>query len=208
MRRSSVIVALLLLVLTAGCRQKVANQPRYEAYEQSTFFEDSMSARPIREGTVARGQLRLDGAYYQGTNPYYNEQGRLILPGGESATGYEERLVETFPFPVTENVVERGQLQFNIYCSPCHGRLGNGRGMVARRGLKWVPTFHTERLRNAPPGHFFNVMTNGYGAMYSYAARVNPEDRWAITAYIRALQMSQHATLADVPAAKRNEMLK
>lgn len=196
----------MVLVFAVGCRQKMANQPRYEVYEMSTFFEDSMSARPLPEGTVARGEQRLDAAYYQGTNPYYDEQGTLVLPIEEGTTGYEERLVETFPFPITERVMERGKVQFNVYCSPCHGRLGNGKGMIAQRGLKWVPTFHTDRLRNAPPGHFFNVITNGYGAMYSYASRVAPEDRWAIVAYIRALQLSQHASLEAVPSDMQQDL--
>jgi mono/diheme cytochrome c family protein len=203
MKQSHFIIAIALLASLTGCRQKMENQPRYEAYEASALFEDSTSARPLPEGVVARGKMP-PGAAFEDANPYYGEEGDYA--GAGQGEGYEARLTTEMPFPVTRRVLERGQGQFNVYCSPCHGRLGNGQGMIVQRGLRKPASFHTERLRNAPIGHFYNVITNGYGAMYSYAARVKREDRWAIAAYIRALQLSQNATMQDIPQDKRNEM--
>jgi len=148
--------------------------------QSSTFFDDGRSERPVVPGTVARGQLRTDEAFYTGK-----------LNGVE---------VDTFPFPITREVLARGQERYNIYCTPCHDRLGDGQGMIVQRGFPPPPSYHIDRLRQAPVGHFFSVMTNGYGTMYSYASRVTPEDRWAIAAYIRALQLSQDAKLADLEA--------
>jgi mono/diheme cytochrome c family protein len=176
-----------LLALTAGCRQKMHDEPRYKPLAASDFFGDGLSARPLVEGTVARGQLRTDQEFYTGK------------------AGKE--LVKTFPFPVTRAVLERGRERYSIFCSPCHGRLGNGDGVVVERGLRPPPSYHIDRLREAPPGHFFDVVTNGFGAMASYASRIPARDRWAIIAYIRALQFSQHATLADVPAEERQRLL-
>jgi cytochrome c5 len=164
---------LLLLALTS-CRQKMANQARYDPLEPSDFFEDGMSARPRIPGTVARGELS--------TNPFL-DTGKV---NGQEANG--------FPFPVTREVVDRGQERFNIYCTPCHGRLGDGNGMIPSRGLRHPPSFHIDRLRNATTGHYFDVITNGFGAMPPYAGVVTPHDRWAIIAYIRALQISQNPT--------------
>ncbi|MEK7409258.1 MAG: cytochrome c [Acidobacteriota bacterium] len=175
-----------LLVLAAGCRQKMGDQPRYKPLAASDLFADGLSARPRVEGAVARGQLRTDQEFYAGK------------------AGKE--LVKTFPFPVTRAVLERGRERYNIFCSPCHGRLGNGDGMVVERGLRAPPSYHIDRLREATPGHFFDVVTNGFGAMASYASRIPARDRWAIIAYIRALQFSQHATLADVPAEERQRL--
>lgn len=166
-----------------GCQQQMANQPRYDPLEASDFFADGRSARPLVEGTVARGHLRLDEHFYTGKI------------NGQLAT--------TFPFPVTPAVLDRGQERFNIYCTPCHDRLGTGLGMVVRRGYRQPPSYHIERLRSAPAGHFFDVMTRGFGAMPDYAAQIPPRDRWAIAAYIRALQLSQSATLDDVPPPQR-----
>ncbi len=162
------------------------DQPKYIPLRESTFFSDARSARPVIEGTVARGQLHDDELMYTGK------------VGGEDAT--------LFPMRVDERVMTRGQERFNIYCSPCHGRTGQGDGMVVRRGYRRPPSFHQDRLRAAPAGHFFDVMTNGFGAMPDYAAQIKVEDRWAIIAYIRALQLSEHATLADVPAADRSRI--
>jgi hypothetical protein len=170
----------ICLLLVVGCRQDMHDQPRYEPLEGSAFFEDGRSARPRVEGTVARGHLRTDEHFYLGKS------------NGE--------LVNTLPFPVTREVLERGQERFNIFCSPCHGRVGNGQGMIVQRGFRQPPSFHIDRLREAPVGYFFDVITNGFGTMYSYADRIPPKDRWAIVAYIRALQLSQNATLAEVPA--------
>jgi len=176
----------LLGVLGAGCRQDMHDQPREKPLAKSDFYADHRSARPLVAGTVARGQLRDDEALYTGKN------GRV--------------LATAFPFPITAEVLARGQQRFQIYCTPCHGRLGNGGGMVVQRGFKRPTSFHIDRLREAPPGYFFDVMTNGFGAMSDYSAQVPVKDRWAIVAYIRALQLSQHATLADVPESRRAEL--
>ena len=162
------------------------DQPKYVPLRQSTFFNDARSARPIVEGTVARGQLREDELMYTGK------------ANGQDAT--------LFPMPVDAAVMARGQQRFNIYCSPCHGRTGLGDGMIVRRGYRHPPSLHLDRLRSAPAGHFFDVMTNGFGAMPDYAGQIKAEDRWAIIAYLRALQLSEHATLDDVPAADRSRI--
>lgn len=185
-RLSPYLLAAALAVLAAGCRQDMHDQPKYKPLAASAFFEDGRSARPLVEGTVARGHLRADAHLYTG---------RI---GNDLAT--------TFPFPVTRAVLERGRERYAIFCTPCHGALGDGEGMVVKRGLRHPPSFHIERLREAPAGHYFDVITNGFGAMASYASRVPVEDRWAIIAYIRALQLSQHATLADVPEDQRKQL--
>jgi len=159
---------------------------RIKPYEPSPFFADQQSERQVISGTVALGLLRMDELLYTGK------------VGGQLAT--------TFPFTVTRAVLARGQERYNIYCAPCHGLLGDGNGMIVQRGLSAPPTFHQQRLRDAPVGHFFDVITNGFGRMYSYASRVTPEDRWAIIAYIRALQLSQNAALADVPPDQRSKV--
>jgi mono/diheme cytochrome c family protein len=179
--------ALLLLctfaAFAAGCRQDMHDQPKYIPLRQSAFFGDQRSARPLVAGTVPRGHLNEDALLHTGK------------VGNADAT--------VFPFPVTEQTMARGRERFDIYCSPCHGRTGQGDGMVVRRGFRRPPTFHQDRLRNAPVGQLFDVITNGFGAMPDYAAQIRAEDRWAIIAYVRALQLSEHATLADVPADKR-----
>ena len=162
------------------------DQPKYVPLRQSSFFHDARSARPLVEGTVARGQLRDDELMYTGK------------VSGEDAA--------VFPMRVDEAVMARGRQRFDISCAPCHGRTGQGDGMVVRRGYRRPPSLHQDRLRNAPVGHFFDVMTNGFGAMPDYAAQIKVPDRWAIVAYIRALQLSEHATLADVPAADRSRI--
>jgi hypothetical protein len=176
----------LALLAAAGCRQDMHDQPRLEPLEASDFFHDGRASRPPVAGTVARGELRLDSHYYTGRQ------------GGE--------LAETFPFPVTREVLERGRERYGIFCTPCHDRLGTGNGMIVRRGFPQPPSFHEERLRAAPVGHFFDVISNGLGRMTSYADRVPPRDRWAIAAYLRALQLSQNAALADVPPDERRKL--
>jgi len=161
------------LLFAGACRNDMHNQPRYKTYAGTDFFGDGRSQRPAIEDTVARGQLHLDEARYTG-----------------KVNGKD---VETIPIQITKEDVLRGQERFNIYCSPCHGRVGNGHGMIVSRGLRQPPSYHEERLLNAPIGHFFDVMSNGYGSMYSYASRVAVDDRWRIAAYIRALQLSQNA---------------
>ncbi len=175
-----------LAVLTAGCRQDMHDQPRYEPLEASSFFQDGRASRPLVPGTVARGDLRDDTSLSTGRS------------GG--------RLVNRLPFPVTRQVLARGRERYNIFCAPCHDRVGSGEGIVVRRGFPPPPSYHTDRLRAAPVGHFFDVMTRGLGDMADYAAQVSPRDRWAIAAYIRALQLSQRATLADVPVAMRQQL--
>jgi mono/diheme cytochrome c family protein len=166
-------------VLLAGCRQDMHDQPKYRGLRSSAFFADGASARPLVEGTVARGTLQTDEAFFTGKN-------------GQTA-------VTELPFPVDAAVLDRGQERFNIYCTPCHDRTASGHGMVVQRGYKQPPSFHIDRLRSAPPGYFFDVMTNGFGAMPDYKVQISPRDRWNIVAYIRALQLSQHAAAADVP---------
>jgi mono/diheme cytochrome c family protein len=182
---AAIVVASALLAL-AGCRQDMHDQPRYEPLGESTFFADGRSSRAPVDGTVPRGQLRNDPHLYTGK------------VNGANAT--------VFPFPVDERVMARGRERYDIYCSPCHARTGRGDGMVVQRGYREPPTLHSDRLRSEPPGHFFDVITNGFGAMPDYAAQIRPEDRWAIVAYIRALQLSGRAALADVPPAQRGAL--
>jgi mono/diheme cytochrome c family protein len=170
----------------SGCRQDMHDQPKYIPLRESTFFSDQRSARPIVAGTVARGQLHEDALLYTGK------------VAGAVAT--------VFPFRVDATVMERGRERFTIYCSPCHGQTGIGDGMIVRRGYRRPPSLHEERLREAPVGHFFDVITNGFGAMPDYAAQIAVADRWAVIAYVRALQLSEHATVADVPAADRERL--
>jgi mono/diheme cytochrome c family protein len=172
-------VALLITLMVLAACNGMEVQPKYQPLQASTFFANGASARPVVPNTVARGQAITDTLLYEG------------MDKGAPAT--------EFPFPVTDEVLARGQARFNIFCTPCHGYSGYGDGIVVQRGLTPPPSFHTDRLRKAPVGYFFNVITNGFGTMYSYADRVPPEDRWAIIAYIRALQLSQNATLNDVP---------
>jgi len=175
----------VLLTLTA-CHQKMANQPRYDPLEASDFFQDGMSARPRIAGTVARGEISND--------PFF-DSGKI-----------GQQIGDGFPMPVTADLVNRGEQRFNIYCSQCHGRVGDGDGMIPSRGYRRPPSFHTDALRKQPTGHLFDVMTNGFGAMPPYRTMISPADRWAIVAYIRALQLSQNATVADVPAAERAKL--
>lgn len=181
-RKATLALLALVAVTGAACRQDMHDTPRVEANEATDAFADGQGNRPLVENTVARGWLNDD------------EQLATGKVGGA--------LVDEFPFPVTREVLERGQDRFNAFCSPCHGRTGLGNGMVVQRGLKVPPSFHEDRLRTSPVGYYFDVMTNGFGVMQDYRAQVNVKDRWAIAAYIRALQLSQHANLTDVPADK------
>lgn len=188
MRSSRTIVAALAaILLLAGCyRQQMSAQPKYDPLEPSDLFADGMSARPRVPGTVARGELVVND--FAHTGKVGNAEG------------------DGFPFPVTAQVMARGQERFNIFCSECHGRLGDGDGMIPRRGYRRPPSYHTEALRNARTGHFFDVMTNGFGAMPPYGTMIAVEDRWAIVAYIQALQLSRNATMADVPQEDRGKL--
>ena len=177
--RGLVWLALAAVVWLGACRQDMFDQPRTRPLRRSEFFGDGRSARPPVAGSVARGQLHDDPHLYTGR--------------------VNGALVTTFPFPVSREVLERGHERYNIFCAPCHDRVGNGNGMVVRRGFRAPPSFHIDRLRAAPAGHYFDVITNGFGAMPDYAAQIPAHDRWAIIAYIRALQLSQRAAPADVP---------
>jgi len=175
--------ALLGLALLAGCdrgfRLDMHIQPKLKPLRQSDFWGDERGSRPVIAGTVARGQLRDDTYFYTG-----------MIAGKEG---------DQMPFPVTKEVLERGRQRYNIYCSPCHSYVGDGNGMIVQRGYRKAASFHDPKLMAAPIGHFYDVMTNGFGAMPDYAAQISPTDRWNISAYIRALQLSQHATQAMVP---------
>jgi mono/diheme cytochrome c family protein len=180
--RCSLLAVGASLFVIAGCRQDMHNQPKYRPLRASAFFEDTSSARPLVEGTIARGTLQTDTAFFTGKN------GAL--------------LVNELPFPVTQDVLDRGQQRFNIYCTPCHDTTGSGNGLVVQRGFPRPQTYHSDRLRNVEAGYFFDVMTNGFGRMPDYRAQISPRDRWNIVAYIRALQLSQHAPKADVDPTK------
>jgi mono/diheme cytochrome c family protein len=183
-RLVSLCTALAFAAAAAGCRRDMFQQPSSKPLGSSDFFrEDQMASRPLVAHTVARGHLEADEAFYRGK--------------------IGTNLVETFPVAITRATLERGRERFDIYCAPCHGRTGDGNGMIVQRGYPAPPSYHLDRLRQAPAGHFFDVITQGYGIMYSYAQRVAPEDRWAIAAYIRVLQQSHNATLSDVPPGQR-----
>jgi mono/diheme cytochrome c family protein len=186
LRRPALAPLFGLALLASGmvaCRQDMHDQPKLRPLRSSALFEDQRSARALVAGTVARGSLREDALYFTG------KQGRDFTP--------------EIPVPVTPALLARGQERFQIYCSPCHGRTGRGDGMIVQRGFKAPSSYHVDRLRAAPVGFFYDVMTNGFGAMADYSAQVTPADRWAIVAYLRVLQYSQYAPAADVPAAAR-----
>lgn len=161
------------------------DQPRLEPLQASSFFSDGRASRPLVEGTVARGHLRDNTPFYTGKQ--------------------DGKPVESIPIEQTPDLLARGRERFNIFCSPCHDRTGSGGGIVVQRGFRRPESYHVERLRTAPAGYFFDVMTNGFGAMYDYRERVTPRDRWAIVAYIRALQLSQNALLSELPAEMRSQ---
>jgi cytochrome c553 len=179
--------SIFLVIGDTGCRRDMFQQPSERPLERSDFFRDNrMASRPLPPHTIARGHLDEDEAFYTGK--------------------IGTNLVTTFPFPITREVLLRGQERFDIYCAPCHGRTGDGNGMIPQRGYPVPPSYHIDRLRAAPAGHFFDVITHGYGVMYSYATRVEPADRWAIAAYIRALQLSHDAKISDVPEQQRAQL--
>ena len=180
-----VLLAFVSLLTFTACAQQMGNQPHVRPLERSSVFPGDQSARPVVPGTVASGYTRTNH--------------RL-----ESMAGFDPN-ADSLPFTLTSDVLARGQQRFNIYCSACHGQTGDGNGMVVQRGFSRPPSYYDPRLRQAPLGHFYDVITKGYGAMASYAAQVEPQDRWAIAAYIRTLQASRSATIADVPPEKRSE---
>ncbi len=171
-------------LFAGGCRylkQDMANQPKTLPFSPSDFFEDGRSERPLLENTVARGSIADDA---------------LFAPKDSNA----------FPLPVNKELLERGQERYKIFCTPCHGLQGDGNGMISMRGMKHPPSFHQDRLRQAPNGYFYDNIINGFGAMYGYSAQIPPRDRWAIIAYVRALQLSRNAKAADLPAALREKL--
>jgi len=186
-RALAIPAAAMALMFAAGCRQDMQDQPKMIPQRESEFFADGRSVRPQVVGTVARGQLHEDEYFYTG-----------LVDGKEQ---------DALPFPVTMTVLERGQERFNVYCTPCHSRVGNGLGMIVDRGYKPAGNFHDPKRLAEPLSHYFFVMSNGYGAMPDYASQLTPADRWAVAAYIRALQLSQNATQADVPAGTQVENL-
>ena len=178
------VCATVALFLAPGCRylkQDMANQPKNKALSPSEFFDDGRSERPLVENTVARGSVADD---------------ELFVPKDSNS----------FPLPVNRELLERGEERYKIFCTPCHGLQGDGNGMIAMRGMKHPPSFHQDRLRQAPNGYFFDNITNGFGAMYGYSAQIPPRDRWAIIAYVRALQLSRNARVADLPAELREKL--
>jgi mono/diheme cytochrome c family protein len=210
----------LVFLLLAGCRQEMAQQPSYRPLRPSAFFENGMSARPLVNGTVARGQLKDDVHLHEGKWPQ-EIQARLQAAGtvgAAAAAPFAAMIVDfqtplyadAFPFPITRTELDRGQERYNIYCAVCHDRAGTGRGMIVQRGFTPPPSYHTDfsrglrlrgirqKLHDAPVGYYFEIITHGFGAMPDYAEQLSAKDRWAIIAYIRALQLSQRATLADV----------
>lgn len=184
MSRLSIHSAAVLAILLAagGCHLDMQDQPRYAPLTANPFYRDSSSARNLPEGVVARGQARTDELLYSGR--------------------VNGRFATVFPFEITGPVLHRGQDRFNTFCSPCHGRLGDGNGMIVQRGFPRPRSFHNDTLRAEPPGYFFDVITNGFGRMYSYSASVNVRDRWAIVAYIRALQLSRRVPVSELSAAE------
>ena len=188
MRTNLNLGALLLsLAVLSACRQDMHDQPKYIPLRPSEFFADGRSARPIPDNTVSRGHLQDDALFYTGKGP-------------------DGKPSNDFPMPVTKELILRGEQRYNIYCTPCHDRTGTGNGMIVQRGYRHPPTYHSDRMREQPNGYYYDVITNGFGAMPDYSAQVAPADRWAIVAYIRALQLSQQASINDVPAEARGQL--
>ena len=226
------VAVLALAFLSTACRQDMQDQPKYKPLRPSAFFPDNRSARTPVEGTVSRDQLREDVQFYTGklapgqqglqsagtssssgaANQIGNMTNPVAMPGINTQAGQQSPTqtypgyATSFPFPIDEAAIDRGQERFNIYCSVCHSRTGEGGGPVVLRGYRRPPSLHEPRLQNAPAGYFFDVITNGFGAMPDYAAQISPEDRWKIIAYIRALQLSQRANIADVPVDQRDKI--
>ncbi|MFC6645861.1 c-type cytochrome [Granulicella cerasi] len=181
-RPMTALVAMGAMLALAGCRQDMHDQPKFFPQRGTSFYGDGRSVRPQVDNTVSRDQMQ--DAYFS-----------TGMMDGKEGDG--------LPIPLTKDTIARGQERYNVYCTPCHSRVGNGEGMIVQRGYRPAGDFHTERMRNLPLGHFFAVMTNGYGAMPDYKAQLTPQDRWAVAAYIRALQLSQNAKPSDVPSGEQ-----
>jgi mono/diheme cytochrome c family protein len=180
------IAAAFVLTALAGCHGDMYDQPRYDPLEKSDFFADGRASRPVVAGAIARGDLRDDESLYTGKQ--------------------DGKLVEEPPVEINQALVERGRERFNIFCTPCHGRAGYGDGMIVRRGFRQPPTYHSDRLRGVPIGHFFDVMTNGFATMPDYAEQIPVRDRWAIAVYVRALQLSQYSNLDELDDNERRRL--
>ncbi len=178
--------ALVGAIALAGCRQDMHDQPKYKAAGYSEFFADHRNNRQLVPNTVARGRLNEDDHLYRGK--------------------VDGKLAETYPFPITAEVLQRGRERYSIYCQPCHSPQGDGNGIVVQRGMKRPPSYHIERLQKSPPGYFFDTITNGFGAMYDYSERIKVEDRWAIVAYVQTLQASQNTKAADLTPEERAKL--
>lgn len=181
--RFTLVAAAALAFMTSACRQDMHNQPKYRPLRETPFFADHRTGRPLVQGTIARGKLNED---------------KLLITGRDG-----DKFSAVFPFPVTSDVMNRGRERFNIYCSPCHARTADGRGMIVLRGYKQPPSFHEQRLRDMGPGYFFNAITNGFGTMPSYAPQIPVNDRWAIVAYVRALQLSRNASFDSLTTEEK-----
>ncbi len=184
--KSSMVAIVVLLSFCSACRQDMQDQPKYKPLGQNRFFSDGRDSRPIPANTIARDELNATDPYHTG------------MSGGV--------FLDNIPSAVDIKLLNRGHDRYEIFCSPCHGRLGDGNGMVAQRGVRAPADFHTDRLRSVPPGYIFQVITNGYGGMGDYGDQVPVDDRWAIVAYIRALQLSRDAPVNDLPADARAQL--
>jgi mono/diheme cytochrome c family protein len=225
-RRSQVLLftfCILIFVGSSACRRDMQDQPKYKPLspiESIGSITDGRASRPVVEGTVARGHLKDDVEFFTGKTGHEQSAATLAPQTDRPATAQQpparqtsgqgtqsyQGFVSEFPIAVNREMLDRGQERYNIYCSVCHGRSGTGDGMVTRRGFKRPPSYHDERLRNAPVGYFFDVITNGFGAMPDYSAQISPRDRWAIISYVRALQLSRQGSLADVPPGERENL--
>jgi mono/diheme cytochrome c family protein len=187
-------------IFTAGCRRDMQDQPKMKPYRATSFFEDGLSGRQPVDGTIPRGYLRTDTALYTGKKTKLGTAANAApnpqTPAAATGQNPYPDDIEIFPLPITKDIVEWGRQRYDIFCAVCHGKTGNGDGMIARRGFRRAASFHDDRLRQAPVGHFFDAITNGWGAMPSYATQIPVQDRWAIIAYVRALQLSK----TQVPA--------
>ena len=216
--RRTATTCLLALLVAGGCQQKMAAQPSYDAFAECEFFDNRSIAQHPPPNTVPRGHLRLDTALYTGRVPPAGQDSDAVdhpaVEGGDAINAQKVLaaeatrfvgVVDEFPLPITRAIVDHGRNRYMIYCTVCHDPLGTGRGKIVQRGYTPPPSYHIERLRRAPVGHFFRVITEGYGSMPSYASQIPPRDRWAIVAYVRALQLSQHYPVDELPDALRRK---
>jgi cytochrome c553 len=208
-QRALAFLTLCALLVLASCGSNMRDQAKCQPLEGSSFFADGKCARDLPPNTVARGFLQADQPQAAGWAAAPTgataapASGATATPTAAAGAGAQ---TQDFPFPVTRDVLSVGHLSYDTFCSPCHGLTGNGDGMIVQRGFPAPPSFHTQRLRDVQPGYIYSVITNGFGRMYSYASRVKPDERWAIVAYIRALQLSQDATIDDVPTEERPKL--